>query len=880
MLAVAVTVAALALAAAVAPAQAAPPGFVTRNGNQLELDGQSYRFTGINIYNANNATGCWYPMASGSTLDDSLAAISPGGGPKVIRAWFFQALATIDGQRDWSGFDHTLAVAAARGVKVIVTLGNQWIDCDGAEGGAGSYKTKAWYQTGYTQPDPAGTLSYRDYVEETVTRYKNDPTILAWQLINEAEAKDAQDGACSTDAGAALKTFAEDVSGLIKSIDPDHLVSVGTIGSGQCGAGSADEYRELHDVATVDLCEFHDYGSPTAPMPGDIWNGLENRINQCNTIGKPLFVGETGIRDDEVASSQERADRFAAKFALQFAAGVVGQLVWAWNKDGSIGSYDIGPGDPTLAVLDAYRDGSVPASLDGETFSMPGGANPPGTASATCIEYANGVTLVTLSIDPDDSVVAQGPYPGPWTLDAEIALDATRPDGLQQVLSVNGTFTLQSFGTTTSGEIHHVAPAPSMPDGQPGVGAYHASGECTAGTWAGQLRTPYAVWSSQTSPPWMTDQGRASLQITTDGTELLELTFDSLPTDPPVAVDDQVTVASGFSGIALASVLANDTLADGSPATLVEVGVSFQGSTPRPSPYEQYVRIEGDGTVTVAPGTPDGTYTAYYIARLQHAPGATSSAQVTVDVGGPVGPVDGDGDGVPDELDDGGVEPGFSNVVDGRANPTVGTVTAGSATVADVADPAKGVRITAGAGGSTVHVCEVGGSPGFDLDIEADESVTVTCNSVIVEDATGPVTVRTPHGVVVVFDQGDSGEVGDESTVTVATGQVTVTVAGVSQEVGPGAQLVVLSGATLCSVLRSAVEGSAKWAGAGRVQRAAASALVNAACKAITAIGPTTRPAPKRTLVAAYKKSVDALRAAGWLAPDQATTLKTMADAL
>src|SRR5439155_9088933 len=44
----------------------------------------------------------------------------------------------------------------AHGVKVIATLGNQWIDCDGPAGGAGPYKTDAWYSGGYTQPDPAG----------------------------------------------------------------------------------------------------------------------------------------------------------------------------------------------------------------------------------------------------------------------------------------------------------------------------------------------------------------------------------------------------------------------------------------------------------------------------------------------------------------------------------------------------------------------------------------------------------------------------------------------------------------------------------------------------------------------------------------------------
>ena len=39
-----------------------PAGFVQVSGTSLTLSGQPYRFTGINIYNAANGAGCWYPM--------------------------------------------------------------------------------------------------------------------------------------------------------------------------------------------------------------------------------------------------------------------------------------------------------------------------------------------------------------------------------------------------------------------------------------------------------------------------------------------------------------------------------------------------------------------------------------------------------------------------------------------------------------------------------------------------------------------------------------------------------------------------------------------------------------------------------------------------
>jgi mannan endo-1,4-beta-mannosidase len=91
-------------------------------------------------------------------------------------------------------------------------------------------------------------------------------------------------------------------------------------------------------------------------MPGDQYNGLQLRLDQCRTLNKPLMVDEVGIRPSDVGGTLEaRAAMFGAKFSAQFTAGVVGELAWAWDKDQStLNDYDIGPGDPALAVLAAY----------------------------------------------------------------------------------------------------------------------------------------------------------------------------------------------------------------------------------------------------------------------------------------------------------------------------------------------------------------------------------------------------------------------------------------------------------------------------------------------------------------------------------------------
>jgi len=90
-----------------------------------------------------------------------------------------------------------------------------------------------------------------------------------WQLMNEAESEDAD----------ALFDFATDMSALVKSIDPHHLVSLGTMSTGQ--AGTANEYLiNLHNIDTIDVVEAHDYGHNDEPWP----SGGHNDIDRAYTV--------------------------------------------------------------------------------------------------------------------------------------------------------------------------------------------------------------------------------------------------------------------------------------------------------------------------------------------------------------------------------------------------------------------------------------------------------------------------------------------------------------------------------------------------------------------------------------------------------------------
>jgi endo-1,4-beta-mannosidase len=171
--------------------------------------------------------------------------------------------------------------------------------------------------------------------------------------MNEATAVSDAAGSCpdQDSAAAALQGWAADMAALVKSIDGNHLLSIGTSGSSQCGT-TGGRYQALYAIPGVDICESHDYTSPTV----SISDGVLFEIASCANLGKPIFVGEVGITGSQVGGNlTQRASLYAGKFTAQMAAGMAGELVWAWRSSGdggsSLTSYDIGPGDPTLGVL-------------------------------------------------------------------------------------------------------------------------------------------------------------------------------------------------------------------------------------------------------------------------------------------------------------------------------------------------------------------------------------------------------------------------------------------------------------------------------------------------------------------------------------------------
>jgi mannan endo-1,4-beta-mannosidase len=337
---------------------AATSPFVKAQGTQLVLNGHPWQFVGFNDYQLTSEPNGW--TCGGALSDTELAQvldqIKNESASAVVRTWFFQSYWSPG---NWSAFDRVLNAAAARGLKVIPTLGNQWGDCEPWLNGVRPYKTRTWYTSGYLQPDYGYNLSYRDYVAAMAAHYASNTTIAFWQLMNEAEAAEDTSATCwQLQASDALRSFSDDMTSVVKAADPNHMVNLGTMGLGQCGTAGSSQYKNIYG-GRLDLCEVHDYG-PGA-LSGNQWDGMAVRIEDCKALGKPIFVGEAGIdasvQPDWTSSGtvtpqtlQQRADFFDQKMTAEFGLGYSGFLIWEVNRWYSAAD-EVGPGDPTAPVM-------------------------------------------------------------------------------------------------------------------------------------------------------------------------------------------------------------------------------------------------------------------------------------------------------------------------------------------------------------------------------------------------------------------------------------------------------------------------------------------------------------------------------------------------
>jgi mannan endo-1,4-beta-mannosidase len=156
-------------------------------------------------------------------------------------------MAINDGPDGMQKVDFLIAEAGKRHLRLIIAFLDFWAYTGGAQ------QMLAWYEStdkqGLFFSDPRTRQDYKKWVAHVVQRvnpltglaYRDDPTIMAWELMNEGNV---------TPESLRLAWTAE-MSGYVKSLDSNHLIS----------SGHANVTEKLSDLAipSLDFGTWHGY---------------------------------------------------------------------------------------------------------------------------------------------------------------------------------------------------------------------------------------------------------------------------------------------------------------------------------------------------------------------------------------------------------------------------------------------------------------------------------------------------------------------------------------------------------------------------------------------------------------------------------------------
>jgi len=364
--------------------------FVSRQGTKFYLQGKEFRFVGFNLFDAANTSayscpkenGWWTNIYTEADLNQELSFVKQQSGATVLRFWAYQRY--TNGGTDWSGIDKIIRIAKNNGFKIIPVLDDGPGYCTyPANSAKWKYNSDTWYTTGYKVKMGNYPLTYPEYVTAIVTRYKDEPTIFGWMMMNEA------DTSLKVNGKSALVGFAHDIGTRIKAIDQNHLLTVGTQSNGASGA-TGNDFLDVYGLSVIDFTEVHDWpywGGDTDPLPEssdgitlpdpdspDCTKTYQAKLacsiaNSIQKLNKPIIMGEAGISAKTETERIRRADLMDKKMNAFFKNGGAGYLVWQMNKVVDSEGFDIlmANNDPLLPKMKKYVVTNGDANGDGKT---------------------------------------------------------------------------------------------------------------------------------------------------------------------------------------------------------------------------------------------------------------------------------------------------------------------------------------------------------------------------------------------------------------------------------------------------------------------------------------------------------------------------------
>ena len=264
-----------------------------------------------------------------------------------------------------AGLDYLLMEMGKRDMVAVLYLNNSWE----WSGGYGFYLEHAGegvaprpnedgypafmnFMRKYATSEKAHKLFY-DYVRFIISRtnrytnvaYVDDPAIMSWQIGNEPRAFGKEE----------LEPFTnwlKEASALIRSLDKNHLISIGTEGAWGC-EGDYETYEKISSDPNIDYCNIHiwpynwSWAKPDRliedlPAACDSTKQyIDRHIEICDRLNKPLVMEEfgyprDGFKFDKKTSTKGRDGYYKYVFSLvaenaEKGGKFAGCNFWAWG---------------------------------------------------------------------------------------------------------------------------------------------------------------------------------------------------------------------------------------------------------------------------------------------------------------------------------------------------------------------------------------------------------------------------------------------------------------------------------------------------------------------------------------------------------------------
>jgi mannan endo-1,4-beta-mannosidase len=334
------------LALVLAVAGAIPDGaFVKVDGGNFTVADKPFTFVGANLdvmHGADERARAPETIAAARADGLTVGRVwALGEGDSTSSPWARSNVLWRVGPAEWlqggpTQLDRVLVEARKRGLRVIVTLANYWDDY----GGIRQYLAWAKLPTDTFDArdrffsDEHTRAYYRAHVQALVdrvnsvsgVRYAEDPTIFAWELMNESQV--------STAAGAtARRSWIDEMASFIKARDPNHLVTPGVMG--YTSRAERAEWLAVCRLPTVDYCDSHLYPETTdrVATSGRLEQYIDDRVQLARYVAhKPLVFGEFGFHTDAPGYlDRPRADWFVTFLARAINDGAAGALAWIYQ---------------------------------------------------------------------------------------------------------------------------------------------------------------------------------------------------------------------------------------------------------------------------------------------------------------------------------------------------------------------------------------------------------------------------------------------------------------------------------------------------------------------------------------------------------------------